>query len=184
MVGHQLRIILIRRSHIDLITCFLTLLGERTDNVIRFKTRHFQHGYIHRFEQSFDDRHRFADIFRCLRSLRFILLIRFVAERATGRVKSNTYMRRIDFLEQIFQRDGKTENSGRVLALTVHSRRTDKSVVRTENHCIGINQKKLLFHLRLDDLRFTNSFHLSLFTFHLSPFTFHQSIGSRPCWMR
>ena len=102
MIGDQLRVILVRRSHIDLKSGLFALLGERTDDIVRFESRYLKHRDIHCLQQLFDDRHGFADIFGCLGSLRFVLLIGLMAEGTTSRIKSNAYMRRIDFLEQVF----------------------------------------------------------------------------------
>ena len=146
MLGDQLRVILVRRSHIDFKTGLFALHGERTDDIVCLKTGYFKHGYIHRLQQLFDDRNGFADIFGCLGSLRFVLLIGLMAERTACRIKSNAYMSRVDFLEQVFERDTKTEDSGGVFSLTVHSRGTDEGVIRPKDHGVRI-YKKQFFHV-------------------------------------
>ena len=138
MFAHQLSVVLVRRRHIDLKTGLFALLGERTDDIIRFKTQHLKGRYIHRFQQPFDDRHRLANILRRLLALRLVLLVCLVTEGAAFRVKRHTDMRRIDFLQQVIQRDGKTEDRRGVLSFAVHARCADKSVVRAKNHRIRI----------------------------------------------
>ena len=138
MIGHQLAVILIRRSHIDLKSRFLTFLRERSDHIVRLKSGDLQHRYIHRLQEVFDHRNRFSDIFRSLGTLGFVLLIRLVAESATRRVKSHSDMRRVDLLQQIFERDRETENSRGVLPFAIHARRADKRIIRTEDHRIGV----------------------------------------------
>ena len=51
MIRDELAVVLIRRSHIDLKSCFLTLLGQRADDVIRLKAGHFKSRYVHRFQE-------------------------------------------------------------------------------------------------------------------------------------
>ena len=139
MVGDELSVVLIRRSHIDLKTSFFALLRERADDVIRFKTGYFQHGYIHGFQNLLDHRHRLADVFRRLGTLRFVLLVRLMTERAALRIKSHPDMCGVDFLEQVLQRDAKTKDSRGVLPFAVHARRADECIVCAKNHRISIN---------------------------------------------
>ena len=146
MLGNQLRVVLIRRSHIDLKTGFFALHRERADDIVRFETGYLEHGYIHRLQQLFDDRNGFADIFGRLGSLRFVLLISLMAEGTAGRVKSDAYMGRVDFLEQVFERDTETEDSRGVFSFTIHSRRTDEGVIGAKNHGVRVD-KKQFFHV-------------------------------------
>ena len=97
MLGNELSIVLVRRSHIDLKSVLFSLLGERTDHIIRFKTRHFENRYIHSLQKLLYDRHSFLDILGCLRPLGLILLVCLVPESTSGRVKSYCQMGRIDF---------------------------------------------------------------------------------------
>ena len=141
MIGHQLRIILIRRCHIDLKTCLFTLLGQRTDDIVRLKTRHFQHRNIHRLQNLLDYRHGFPNIFRCFRSLRLVLLICLMAECTTRRIESHSQMGRVDLTNQILQGHAETKDSRGVLPLAVHTWHTDKSVVRTKNHRVRVYEQ-------------------------------------------
>ena len=144
MIGNELAVVLIGRCHIDLISCLFALFGKRTNDIVRFEPRHLEHGNIHRFEHLLDHRHGLTDIFGCLRSLRFVLLVRLMAERPAGRVKSNTYMGRLNLTNEIIQRDAKTEDSRGILTFAIHSRRPDKSVVRAEDHGVRIDKKELV----------------------------------------
>ena len=139
MFGYELSIVFVRRSHKDLKTSLFPFLSESTDDIIRLKSGHFEHRDIHRLEYIFDYRNGFTNIFGGFGSLRFVLLICFMAERAPCGVKSHTDVRRVDFFEQVFERHRKAENSGSVLSLTVHSRCTNEGIVCAKNHRVSIN---------------------------------------------
>ena len=137
-IGYELTIILIRRSHQHLKPLLLRLLCHRADHIIRLKTRTLEPHDTHGVEQLFDHRHGTAYILGCLFALRLVGRIRLVAERRTVRVKRHGDMCGADLPQEVVQRNHKTEDSGRVLALGVDTRRTDKSVVRTVDHCVCI----------------------------------------------
>ena len=139
MVGDELSVVLVRRGHIDLEIGLFALHGERSDDIVRFESGHFEHRYVHRLQDIFDDRHGFAYVLRRLGPLRFVLLVSLMAECAACRVKSDTEMRRIDFANQIVQRHTTTEDSGGVLAFAIHARSPDERIVCAKNHRVSIN---------------------------------------------
>ena len=94
-------VVLIGCRHIDFVSRLFSFLGKRTDDVIGFKSGDFQHRDIHCLQDLLNNRNRFPDIFRSLRTLRFVLLVRLMPEGSPGRIKCHTKMGRVDFLDQI-----------------------------------------------------------------------------------
>ena len=101
MVAHQLAVVLVGGSHIDLVARFLAQHGERTDDVIRLETGHLQHRYIHCLQELLDDGHGFAYVLRRLGTLRLVLLVRLVAEGTALGVKRHAQMRGVDFSDEV-----------------------------------------------------------------------------------
>ena len=153
MIGHQLTVVLVGRSHIDLEAGLLSLFGKRTDYIVRLKAGDFQNRDIHRSEELFDYGHSLTDIFRSLGALRFVLFVRLMAERTAGGVKRNTNMRGVDFLNQIFKGNGKAEDGRGIFPFAVHTRGFNERIIRPENHRVGINKKQFFHGLPVNGLQ-------------------------------
>ena len=138
MLGYQLPIILIGRCHIHLKTLFLGLMSKRSYHIVCLITIHLQNRNIHSLKQLFDSRYCPTYILWRLLSLRLILLKCLMTERRSRRVKRHSQMTGLHTLNQVLQRDYKTKNSRSILSARVHTRRTNKSIIRAINHRVSI----------------------------------------------
>ena len=142
--GDELAVVLVRRSHQHLKALLFRQGSYRADDIVRLKTRTLQACDMHGVEQVFDDGHGTAYILGRLFALRLVGGIRLMTERRAGRIKRHGNVRRVGLLKQIIQGDCKAENSGCILATRIDTGRTDKGVVRTVDHRIGVNEQQ--FH--------------------------------------
>ena len=142
MVGDQLSIVLVGRSHIHLKTLFFCLMGHSTYHVICLIPRHFQHRDIHRLKNLLDTWYSPTYVLRRLLTLRLVLLKRFVTKSRTRRVESHSYMTGLEALDKVLKRDHKTEDRRGILAARIHTWRTDKGVIGAIDHRISIYEEE------------------------------------------
>ena len=138
MICNQLPIIFIGSHHIDFKSIRSSLFSHCSDYIVGFIIRDFQNWNMISLNDLFNDRNRLTDDFRSFFPLCFVLFKCFMTESRTFRIKSDSNMRRLLTLQNIFQCIDKAKNGRGIYTLRVDPWILDKSVIRTINQCIRI----------------------------------------------
>ena len=117
LVGDELTKILVRCHHVHVKALRCCFFRQESDDIVRFVSHLADGGHVQAFQYLQNPRHRPLDVFRCLVAVRFVLGIRFVAERPPGGIEYNGQMRGSLVANDVEQRIGKAKNGARVQAL-------------------------------------------------------------------
>ena len=139
MLRDKLPVILVGRHHQHLEPFLFGLLGNCTDDIVRLVMRHLQHRNTVCRDDFANVRDGNADIFRRFFPLRFVGFISLVTKRRTGRIETESDMRRGLAPKDIFERIDETEDCRRVHPFRVHSGGFDESVIRTVNERVSVD---------------------------------------------
>ena len=117
LVGNELTEILVRRHHVHVKVRCCGFFRQESDDIVRFVSHLADGGHVQAFQYLQNPRHRPLDVFRRLVAVRFVLGIRFVAERPPGGIEYNGQTRGSLVANDVEQRIGKAKNGARVQAL-------------------------------------------------------------------
>ena len=101
--AHQLTIVFVWCHHISSDPSFAGFGGQCTDHVVSLVSRYFQNRNTIGPDNILYNGYGQTDYFGCFFTLCLILFIGFVPEGGTGGIKCHTDVRRIFFLQDLFQ---------------------------------------------------------------------------------
>ena len=118
--------------------------GQRTYNIIGFVTGIFQDRDMVCADNIFYDGNRKPDSLRRLFPLRFVMLINFVAEGRSGRIKGDADMRGVFFFQNILQCIHESQDSRCVETFRGDPGIFNECIVRPVYQSVGIQKEKFV----------------------------------------
>ena len=135
---YQLSVVLVGGHHVGIEILLLGQFGQGAYHVVGLEAGHLDDGDVVGLDNLLDDGHRVAYHLGCLLTLGLVLLVGLVTEGGTLGVEPHGDVRRILFLEQLFECIDKPQNGRSVYTFGVDSGVLDECVVRAVDERVGV----------------------------------------------